>query len=91
MGQNFAELGAGLINDTPTSKRSIDFRSREKGSLLFKESRIVKLSKSNLLQREVRTGRRPNSRTSIRMLTKQNRASSRNLLNYGGLTHFNFI
>ena len=54
MGANFAELGAGLVSDTPRSKQSIDFRSAYKSSRptsLLKHNKTIENS-SNLGQRE---------------------------------------
>ena len=52
-GANFAELGAGLIGDTPRSKQSIDFKSAYKpgrGGSLLKNKTIE--NNSNLGLRE---------------------------------------
>eukprot|EP00353_Schmidingerella_taraikaensis_P013152 CAMPEP_0185571934 /NCGR_PEP_ID=MMETSP0434-20130131/3930_1 /TAXON_ID=626734 ORGANISM="Favella taraikaensis, Strain Fe Narragansett Bay" /NCGR_SAMPLE_ID=MMETSP0434 /ASSEMBLY_ACC=CAM_ASM_000379 /LENGTH=105 /DNA_ID=CAMNT_0028187581 /DNA_START=1552 /DNA_END=1869 /DNA_ORIENTATION=+ len=81
---NFAELGAGLISDTPTSKRSVDIRMRrgEKGS---------QISKSNLNLNEYTKRRSSMGRSASRGQMRGHRGSTRPIKNYGGLNHCNFI
>lgn len=97
---NFAELGAGLINDTPRSKQSVDYRSAyrklDRGSALFKPAKqntTGHQSRSNLALNEKTGIARKNSmaRSASRKQVRNNRGSTRNLLNPGGLTHFSFI
>ena len=94
IGHNFAELGAGLVNDTPNSKRSIEFKSayrrREKNSTLIKGS-TKQPSKTNLAVSESTKRRKSLFQSESRQQIRHNRASSRNLQKYGGLGHFSFI
>mmetsp|Transcript_20873 Transcript_20873/g.25620 ORF Transcript_20873/g.25620 Transcript_20873/m.25620 type:complete len:124 (-) Transcript_20873:153-524(-) len=81
---NFAELGAGLINDTPTSKRSVDIRMRrgEKGN---------QISKSNLNLNGYTKRRSSMGHSASRGQMRGHRGSTRQIKNYGGLNHCNFI
>ena len=89
MSANFADLGIGaMINDTPRSKKSMDFGVRKK---LYKQ-RTTEVSKSHLGVGEEKHVRRQSN--AVRSFSRQNikgRASTRNLINPGGLTHSNFI
>ena len=89
---NFAELGVGLVNDTPRSKQShgvrLAYKKPDRPYTLVK-NKTSGASKAHLGDGD---GKRRNSL--MRSYSKQgmrHKASSRNLLNPGGLTHFNFI
>ena len=86
MSSNFAELGAGLISDTPRSQAlSIEqrFRSANKPEARKRDSALMK-NKGNAASRGAL---QPKRRLSVNL----KKGSTRNLLNPGGLTHFNFI
>lgn len=92
MGANFAELGAGMISDTPQSKHSIDFRSAYKTG-----GRPNSLLKNKTIENQSNLGLREQNRrySMVRSYTKTGdgnlRSSTRILNNGGGLNHFNFI
>ena len=82
---NFNDLGLGaLINETPRSKRSVDFGSKK----ILSKQRTTEVSKTNL-------GLERREKKVIRSFSRQNikeRASTRNMVKpNNGLTHFNFI
>ena len=91
VGANFAELGLGMVSDTPRSKQSIDFRSAYRGN------RPNSLLKVKTIENQSNLGLREQNRrySMIRSFTKTGdgnvRSSTRNLINPGGLNHFNFI
>ena len=91
---NFANLGAGLINDTPRSKQSVDLgmgkRAANRQNSLYKNNTTA-TSKSNLAIRDSKHNRRTSMLRSFSRQNIKGRASTRNLINPGGLTHSNFI
>ena len=82
---NFAELGAGLIGDTPRSKRSIELRLKRP-----QQTEMVAGSNPNLNEygkRRSSMGRQV-SRQKMRVARP---SSSRNVVNYGHMNHASFI
>ena len=96
MGNGFVELGAGLISEaTPRSKRSLDvkpnaFRQSSNRNSTMLRNKTNTVSKTNL-NAMGDPKRRYSMVKSVSKAQIRTRASSRNLINPGGLTHFNFI
>ena len=88
MSANFAELGAGLINDTPRSKAmSIEQRFNSAN----KQVKAARDPRSSNLMMKPNAGSKKVLQPKRRLSVNLKKGSTRNLLNPGGLTHFNFI